>query len=167
MNENPYAPPKARVDDAQAVSPSATRPPQVSLAIKLWAANYCLGLLMLVGYWDHFANLQPAGSLLFNQVFSLALSAWLYYKIYLGRNWARITLLVMAVFGGAMTASGTVRGIVSAMPTPVKVQMLVSVGFNCVVLWLLFFSAGRRWFAAPKQTSAAQSLPNKTMEPTR
>jgi hypothetical protein len=167
MNDNPYAAPKARVGDAPMVTHPATRPPQISLAVKLWAANYCLGLLMLVGYREYFTNLQPAGSLLFNQVFSLALSAWLYYKIYLGRNWARITLLLMVVFGGAMTASGAVRGMVSAMPMPVKVQMLLSVGINFVVLWLLFLSSGRSWFSAPKQISTSNSSPNKTMEPTR
>lgn len=155
MNENPYAPPKALVDDAQTVAISQGRPTQVTLAIKLWAASYCFGILMLVLYWDYFTNLQTAGSLLFNQAFSLVLVAWLYYKVYLGRNWARITLLVMIILGFAMTASGTFRSMVSAMPMPVKAQMLLSVGVNFVVLWLLFFSAGQSWFSAPKQTSTA------------
>ena len=158
MSENPYTPPNARVADVQTEAPLGAPPTQVTLAIKLWAASYCLGFFSIVIYWDYFTNLQPAGSLLFNQAFSLAISGWLYYKIYLGRNWARITLLVMAILGFAMSASGTVRSMVSAMPMPIKVQMLLSVGVNFVVLWLLFFSAGRRWFSAAKQTPAAQPI---------
>ena len=158
MNENPYRPPNARVADAQSEAPLGVPPRQVTLAIKLWAVSYCLGLFSIAIYWDYFTSLQPAGSVLFNQAFSLAISAWLYYKIYRGRNWARITLLVMAIFGFAISASGTFRSMVSAMPMPIKVQMLLSVGVNLLVLWLLFFSAGRRWFSTARQAPAAQPI---------
>ena len=167
MNENPYAPPKATVEDVRQVTAPGACPAQVSNAIKLWAASYCFGLLVLVGYWDHFTSRQTAGSLVLNQLFSLGFSGWLYYKIYRGRNWARIIVLISAILGVLiMTASGTARSLFSEMPLVAKGQIFFSLALNAAVLWLLFFSPGREWFL-PKKSSTRSLSPNKTMEPTR
>lgn len=152
MNENPYTPPRACIDDAQEVENPKARPIQVTLAINLWAANICIGFFL-----DPSTKPLSAGSLLSTLLLPLILLVWLLYKIYLGRNWARITWLVMSLIGGLVLAGGHFRGIASDMPMPSMVGMLISVGINLVVLWLLFFSAGRRWFSARKKPSAALS----------
>ena len=146
MSDNPYAPPRSSVDDAALPQVTQVRPDQVVLAIRLAAINYGLGLVGILVSWEYFSKLQPIGSLIFNQLFSLALSVWIYYKIYKGRNWARITLLVLFALGSVMTLSGLVRNLLMAAPVIAKVQMIVGIGIGLAILWLLFISPGRRWF---------------------
>ena len=146
MSDNPYAPPTSRVDDTVSPQVHATRPAQIVLAIRLAAVNYVLGMVALLLSWGYFSNLQSTGSLIVNQLFSLALLVWIYYKIYVGRNWARITLLVFSVLGGLMTLTSMVRDFLMAAPVTAKVQMIVGLLVNLVILWLLFLSPGRQWF---------------------
>jgi hypothetical protein len=91
-----------------------------------------------------------------SQLISLLLMFWIYYKIYVGRNWARITLLVFSVLGTAMTLSPTVLNVLATAPTIAKVQALVAQAFNVAELWLLFFSPGRHWFRRSQGGPVAQ-----------
>ncbi|MBC8028342.1 MAG: hypothetical protein H7Y89_20300 [Steroidobacteraceae bacterium] len=116
------------------------------MAIRLAAINYSLGLIVLVFTYEYFSKLQSSGSMIVSQCLSLALLVWLYYKIYVGRNWARITLLAFSVLGGLMTMSSVFMGVVIAAPAVAKVQMSVGLAINLAVLWLLFISPGRHWF---------------------
>jgi amino acid transporter len=122
------------------------RPTQVIIAIRLAAANYGLGILVLFLSWAYFSKFQTVASLIVNQLFSLSLFIWLYYKVYLGRNWARVTLLIVAILGGIMTLSQTFRTLAAAAPTIAQWQMVIGVGLNGIIVWLLFFSTGRYWF---------------------
>ncbi|HYM36520.1 MAG TPA: hypothetical protein VET48_14065 [Steroidobacteraceae bacterium] len=167
MDDNRYAPPKSAVADLPVADATDIRPVQVIYAVKLWAVSYIVGLLVLAANWDYYSKLQPISSLIFGQVLSLALVGWLYYKIYVGRNWARITWLVLVIFGGAMTLSATVRNMVSEMPFAAKAHMLIAVGIDGVILWLLFFSPGRTWFRRRKNIEDLKLMSNKTIEPTR
>ncbi len=146
MSHNPYTPPKSNVDDAVPLQATHVRPTQVVLAIRLAALNYGLGLIAILVSWEYFSRLQSIGSLIFNQIFSLALSVWLYYKIYVGRNWARVTLLVFFALGSFMTLSSLVRDLLMSAPVMAKAQMVLGIGIGLTILWLLFFSPGRHWF---------------------
>lgn len=155
MSDNPYAPPRSSVGDAAPSQVTQVRPDQIGLAIRLAAINYGLGLVAIAVSWEYFSRLQPIGSLIFNQLFSLALSVWIYYKIYVGRNWARITLLVLFSLGSFMTLSSLVRELLMAAPVVAKVQMVVGMGIGLAILWLLFISPGRHWFRRARGEAVA------------
>ena len=119
MSENPYAPPGACVDGPQEVENSGARPPQVTLALRLLVANFCLGLLL-----DPPTTLQSAVSILPFLLFALGLLAWLYNEISLGRNWSRITLLVIIIFGGIVNANAP------RSKLPLNLDYVLSVGIS-------------------------------------
>ena len=155
MSENPYAPPASRVGDTAPPQAQETRPTQVVVAIRLAAVNYGLGLVGLIASWEYFSKLQATGSMISSQLISLALFVWIYYKIYVGRNWARITLLVLSVLGGLMTLSRVVTDLLAAAPAIAKAQMFVGLAINLAILWLLFISPGRHWFRRASKQSVA------------
>jgi len=146
MSDNPYAPPKSLVEDAAPPQIQMMRPSQVVTAIWLAVIGYCMGVIVIFLSWDYYSKLQTVGALVWNQLFTVCLLAWIYYKIYMGRNWARITLLVLSVLGALFTLSGVVMKVLAAAPPLAKVQMFVGIALNVAILWLLFFSPGRYWF---------------------
>lgn len=146
MSDNPYAPPKALVDDPVLSQPIMDRPRQVVTAIWLAAIGYGLGLLVMFLSWDYYSKLQSTGMFIGSQLFSLAIMVWIYYKIYVGRNWARIVLLVFSILGGLAILNRAVMDLLAAAPAIAKVQMYVGLGLNAAILWLLFFSPARQWF---------------------
>jgi hypothetical protein len=150
VNDSPTVPSSASVVDGQKSQEAEGPPYQVVIAIRLAAINYAFGLIMIVAFWDYFSTIQTAGSLIWNQAFSLAFSVWIYYKIYIGRNWARITLLVV---GGLLVLLATSRvftdkfmELVGPAPPLVKLSMMIAPAITLTILWLLFLSAGRHWF---------------------
>jgi hypothetical protein len=122
------------------------RPREIVWAVQLAAAGYVLSLVVTTMTWGYFSRLQPPGSLILNQVVSVLILVWLYVKIYAGRNWARITLLVLTLFSSLFAFSSVFMSIVAAAPLLSKIQMVVGLCINFTVLWLLFFSRGREWF---------------------
>jgi hypothetical protein len=146
MNDSRYAPPVAPVADAAPAQIVMTRPRQVVLAVQLAAVNCVLGLAVLAVSWDYYTRLLPARSLILSQAFNLAVLAWLYSKVYAGRNWARITLLVVSLIGMLFMFNRTFVAILKAAPLIVPIQMIVGVVVSAVILWMLFLSPGREWF---------------------
>jgi hypothetical protein len=150
MSDIPDALPDPHVDATEPARSYEEPPSQVVMAIRLAAINYGLGFLSLFVFRDYFLTLQSPGSLIVNQLLGLALSIWIYYKIYKGRNWARITLLVLCVLGGLMTLSRVFMEkfaeLIAPAPELAKVQMIVGMTISLFILWLLFVSPGRRWF---------------------
>jgi hypothetical protein len=146
MSDNPYAPPKAVVEDAVPPQTQMTRPRQVVIAIWLAVISYGMGMIVIILSWDYYSKLQTVGALIGNQLFTVCLLAWIYYKIYVGRNWARVTLLVLSLLGALFTLSGAVMKLLVAAPILAKAQMFVGIALNAAILWLLFFSPGRYWF---------------------
>src|SRR5262245_33135722 len=122
MNQNPYAPPQAAVADAPE-GHVIERPSQVGLVIKLAVINYLLGIVCITFSWSYYKNLQSLGSLIGGQVVTIALGVWLYYKIYQGRNWARIVLLVLTIIG--LLFLPLTLPLIKAAPLFVKLQTVV------------------------------------------
>jgi hypothetical protein len=145
MSDNRYAPPTAPVQDIAPVQ-MGPRPRQVVLAVQLAAAGYLLGLVTTAMTWDYYARLQPVGRTIATQVLGLIVFVWLYYKIYIGRNWARITLLVFSILGCLGAVGVLFTNILAALPPLAKARTVLGVGINLVVLWLLFLTPGREWF---------------------
>jgi hypothetical protein len=146
MKDNPYAPPVAPVYDVTPSEQVRARPREVVLAVQLAAGGYLLGLAVFAASWSYYSRLQSPAQLVMSQTFTLILLAWLYYKVYRGRNWARITLLVFFLFGSLFIFNRTFLNIISATPALAKANMILGTVINIAVLWLLFFSPGREWF---------------------
>jgi hypothetical protein len=144
MSGNPYAPPKAEVEVAEPDQATAERPRQIVWVVQLTVFNYVLGLVSIAIAWDYFSRVQSMMSTILGQAFMMAILFWLYYKIFQGRNWARIVWLVFSLLGFAMLPF-TFK-LLNAMPGVVKVQMVLGFGVTLVIIWLLFFSPGKHWF---------------------
>src|SRR5688572_27762527 len=126
MSDNRYSPPKALVEDVLITHEKKERPRQVVLAVRLGLINYALGALVMVVSWDYYSRLQSIGATLFGQLLTLVMTLWIFTKVYQGRNWARITLLVLALLFGLLCLSSAFRNsfiqIVSAAPAVAKVH---------------------------------------------
>lgn len=146
MTGNPYAPPKARVEDVLPLQAERSRPRQIVTAVQLAAMNYVLGIATIPLTWDYMSKFGSPAYIIANQVFSLALLVWLYYKIYMGRNWARVTMLVMWLVGMLMGVGMMFSDVLPESPVIARVQTFISFGISLVIQWLLFFSPGRVWF---------------------
>jgi hypothetical protein len=144
MSGNPYAPPKAEVEVAERDEVAAERPRQIVWVVQLAAFNYLLGLVSIAIAWDYFSRLQSLVPTIISQAFTLVILFWLYYKIYQGRNWARIVWLVLSLLGFAMLPF--TYKLLGAMPGVMKLQMFIGLGVTLAIIWLLFFSPGKHWF---------------------
>ena len=91
---------------------------------------------------------------LFTFAIILGLMLWLIWMIGRGRNWARITYLILFLLGLPFSIGPLVQSF-SLFPLSASIglaQMLLQI----VALVLLFTGAARRWFSAPP---APPSLP--------
>jgi hypothetical protein len=152
MNDSRYSPPKAAVADiAPAQEPGMRqRPRQVVLAVWLGAVAYIVAMVLLVVAWDYYARRQSIIRVGLAQVAGIVFWVWLYFKIHGGRNWARITWLMVSVgsvIGGALLILGsTFGGMLEAPTLIVKVGAACRIALNATIFWLLFVTPGREWF---------------------
>jgi len=145
---NPYAPPNALVADIPLPLAVSGRPSSVLWAVRLLWVAVALGALFIA-----FRRLPPMSSGVsplavraFGFLF-LALWGWLIIKIATGRNWARLTWLVI-------TALGTLSMLVS----PAKLARLgpleqasftLQTTLQVMACVLLVSPRARRWFKHP------------------
>jgi hypothetical protein len=121
---------------------SETQPPieKPAIVVKaIWLLCFSLAILFISSLWLAFHNpiaSQPG-------FFSLLIMAWLTHKTNQGRNWARITFLVLYIIG-------TLISIPALFMVP---QSIVNVGvfiiqavLQLAALIMLFSQAARRWF---------------------
>jgi len=144
MTKNPYLPPQAHVADA-AVQPAVLeRPVQVRIAVALLSFSMGIGVLATALKWESLNSLGYTGLLLSVQFLTFSIIGWFYFKIWQGRNWARITLLVLTIIGLPF----------SLMDFPARLQLSsirallggVQIFMNLAAVYLLFSKAGRLWF---------------------
>ena len=112
----------------------------------IWVAGtvYSLGAWMLAKRTGY-----PAHALLVSiYVIVLTLLALLIRAVMAGRNWARITYAVLAVF--AITS--IVLSWISANPVMKAVGGTLVIAYS-VILTLLFHSASRSWFSRPARNA--------------
>lgn len=118
-----------------------TRPPQVSTAVVLIAVTLALGLVnsVLLGPY-----LRQGGHTFFVQVVTVAVVAFLAYKIWVGRNWARITFTVLFALGLAFSVPFLLRFLqLSLIAGSINLTQTL---LELVALYLLFTDPGRGWF---------------------
>jgi hypothetical protein len=81
---------------------------------------------------------------LFGLFISLVVSGWLYRKISVGRNWARITFLAFFVLGNALML--LVFRYSNQQLRWLSIEQAAHLALQAVVLYLLFSKPGSEWF---------------------
>ncbi len=125
-------------------SASVEKPVEVVRAVNCLWASLALGFVKALMDMQHLSAQAAPAFTNFVLVTVIAFSAFLIYKIAQGRNWARITDLVLTALGSLlylpmlMTEFGRspVLGAFS----------VVQLGLQIFALWLLFTSPGKVWF---------------------
>ena len=147
---NPYAPPRAPVDESS-VATAANAPAPVKLAMKLLWISFFLTFVELALDWDYYTggdelrNLHDFESI-FVWVFTAALivlQVWIYFNIAIGRNWARIVFLVLTLVGSPLAVLDMPE-MVRRSPVAAGVTV-VDLVIVAIALYLLVFP-GRAWF---------------------
>lgn len=125
-------------------NPQAAKPPSVVLGVNLLWGALALGVLrLLLESGTLFATpklMMIAGSF----ALALALYAFLIVKISAGRNWARITFLVLALTDLVLSGPGMVSALGRA-PLGAIVALAGS-GLQLGGLAVLFIGPGKSWF---------------------
>lgn len=151
MSDQRYAPPAAAVKDVAHERALAERPRQVLAALWLLWAGLAIGLpVMHYEYTDAVAKAPAAGVfvlLVTGAIF--ALLAILYYLIGRGRNWARIGYLLFTLWSWYMFFT-TLREL-AAKPDHVIALEVLGTLLDFVVIPLLFFGPGARWFRTMRE----------------
>jgi hypothetical protein len=111
--------------------------------ILLWT-EFTLGLLDSVLDWKNTRTQEYYQFGVGIEVLFVVISVWLNYKIWQGRNWARIVALVLTVFAvlsflPQLSASFARSPLVSTLYT-------VEILLDAAAMYLVFVP-GRRWFA--------------------
>ena len=154
---DPYAPPDAPVADFVKVIVRARPRPVEAALVLLWVGLFLdvvsWFILLASGPHDFVKPANPRLEFWINFALNAArmlIATWLYFKIAAGRNWARITLLILVLvalpnfllkFGFFLS----MLGILFVPMMVVAVIWLVVPLLNLSALYLLFFP-GRRWF---------------------
>jgi len=117
--------------------PTIAKPPIVVKAI--WLLCVSLGIIFVASLWLAFHNLiasQPG-------FFSLLIMAWLTHKTNQGRNWARITFLVLYIVGTLISIP--MLFMVPHSIVDVGVYIIQAV-LQLAALIMLFSQNARPWF---------------------
>ncbi len=146
---NPYAPPNALVADMPPPRVVSACPASVLWAVRLLWASLALGAVYIAfrPLRPPPSGMSPLGLRAIGLVVILAPWLWLVLKIAAGRNWARLTWIIVA-------AVGTLWMLIS----PEKVIRLDPLGrasftiqttLQLTAMMLLLSPRARRWFKPP------------------
>jgi hypothetical protein len=123
--------------------PTLQRPSQVSLAVRLLWISLGLGAVTSAIMRPLFPSTTHT---VVTQVATFALLAWLTYKIWVGRNWARVTFVVMTALG-LLIYIPILSVYFRFSPVAGTINLLQCL-MQLVALYLLFTEPGRGWFKA-------------------
>jgi hypothetical protein len=112
-------------------------------AVVLMGLSVALNLVILSLDWRFNTARAAPLAIGIGEVIGIVLVAWLAWKIVTGRNWARITLLVLTV----MTLPQVGIEVLNAAPRAAHVAglKLIELGLDIGTVYLLFFP-GREFF---------------------
>jgi hypothetical protein len=150
MGHNPYAPPAAAVTDAPPVA-ELERPRSVTIAFALLWGSILMGMPVAVWRVMTMGGVSPLTVLgIFLVVYGIvfALCFWLFGSLRKGKNWARITILVITALYVAMQPLALQITLSGPLPEAV-------VRISQLLLWiaaavLLLTPASRAWYRALK-----------------
>jgi hypothetical protein len=157
MNNNPYSPPNAPVADVLSLQ-GYCRPASINVVLTLFLAPMALALIHATFQWWNLRSAVPLASIIVTAVLTTTLIGWLSYKIWQGRNWARIVMLVLFVIG--VLISGPQLPAMFARSRLAAGIFVVQSAAQFAALCIVFFTPARRWF------SKVERMPNKPLQPT-
>ena len=139
----PYRPPKSRVSDPPEPQQLLPKPLQVRVAVGLLWLSIALALPSM--YLEVVRAESPAVGVVVVVLMSvvLAFAAFLNVQISRGRNWARITLLVLLVISWVVSFIPDETRAVSTVESAMSV---ISAVVDVAAIYLLFTSPGALWF---------------------
>ncbi len=116
-------------------------------------ATLLIGALRGVLEWSRQTQAASPGFVLFVMLSTFAFFIWLIYKMNQGRNWARITFLILFLIGIPFSVLPLIQ---SLLNTPISgILGLLQVVLETVALFMLFGRDARPWFRpAPPHSSA-------------
>ena len=120
------------------------KPQSVVIAVNLLWASLAVGLVKMLMDFSNLSSVAPAAFTNFVLIFVFSLIGFLVFKISAGRNWARITFLVMFVIGMLPTLP-LMFDEFSRAPV-VGALSVAQVGLQVYALFLLFTQQGSTWF---------------------
>ena len=124
--------------------PASQKPQVIVTAINLLWASLAVGLVKMLMDFSNLTAVAPAAFTNFVLIFTFALIGFLIFKISAGRNWARITFLVMFIIGVLPTLP-IVLGEFSRSAV-VGALSVAQIGLQVYALFLLFTQPGSSWF---------------------
>jgi hypothetical protein len=122
------------------------RPAEVLLAVRLLWSSVALGAFSQFLILRHVRFSEDVVYAICDQLVVLAIVALIYYKIWLGRNWARIALLILSVIGLYFYVPMLMRLLV-----PITAAGLIGVLqflMQAFAMYLVFTQPGNGWFRA-------------------
>lgn len=123
---------------------SVQKPQSVDTAVNLLWASLAVGLVKMLMDLSSLSAIAPAAFTNFVMIFVFAFIAFLIFKISAGRNWARITFLVL--FGiGMLPTLPLILAEFSRAPV-VGALSVAQVGLQVYALFLLFTQPGSAWY---------------------
>ena len=130
------------------------KPATVSRAIKLLYSTLAIGFLRSALEWSFYIQIASIAFVVSVSLLTLAIFVWLISKIDKGRNWARITFLVLFLLGVPMSIQPLLQSFAHA---PLSgVLGLSQAVIQAVCIFMLFGRSARPWFrstAMPTQIS--------------
>ena len=123
---------------------AAQKPQPVVTAVNLLWVSLAVGLVKMLMDFSNLSGMAAAAFTNFILIFTFALIAFLIFKISAGRNWARITFLVMFIIGVLPTLP-IVLGEFSRSAV-VGALSAAQIGLQVYALFLLFTQPGSSWF---------------------
>lgn len=123
---------------------SVEKPIEVSRAVNCLWVSLALGFLKALIDMQHMSAQNAPGFINFILVAVIAINALLIYKIAQGKNWARITYLVLMVLGSLPSVPLLMN---EFGRSPILGAFgIIQIGLQIFALWLLFTSPGKAWF---------------------
>ena len=123
---------------------AAQKPQPVVTAVNLLWVSLAVGLVKMLMDFSNLSGMAAAAFTSFILIFTFALITFLIFKISAGRNWARITFLVMFIIGVLPTLP-IVLGEFSRSAV-VGALSAAQIGLQVYALFLLFTQPGSSWF---------------------
>lgn len=105
-------------------------------------------------------QISPFFDFVFVHVCALALYVWIIFKISRGRNWARITHLILTIFSiiWFITLNDT-NDTLLAFPLLRSFLTILEIVLDIIVVYLLFSNPGAAWFKTLKDMSKTKPEP--------
>jgi hypothetical protein len=121
------------------------KPPQISRAITLLWISVAISFAAIPLEWSFLRSISSVVSILLQDIFTAGVFAFFIWKIGQGRNWARVTFLVMFVLGALLSLWALPKA--PSFPRIGWIIFIVQAALQAYALLLMFVGPGKAFFA--------------------